>query len=30
MEFTDFMIWKFIALVAAAFAVGIYKGWRGR
>ena len=30
MEFTDYMIWKAIALVAAAVVWGIYCGFTGR
>lgn len=30
MEFSDYMLWKALALVALAFLWGIYCGWTGR
>lgn len=30
MEFTDFMLWKFIALLVLAFVVGLAKGFKGK
>jgi hypothetical protein len=29
MEFTDWMIWKAVAIVAAAFVYGIWRGLKG-
>jgi hypothetical protein len=30
MEFTDYMLWKAIAILIAAFAWGVYCGFTGR
>lgn len=30
MEFTDFMLWRFIVIVAGAFIYGFWMAWTGR
>jgi hypothetical protein len=30
MDITDYLVWKFVALVALAFAYGLWKGLNGR
>ena len=30
MDYTDYLIWKFVAVVVAAFIFGFLKGWFNR